>query len=137
MSNTWQAHRDGHYIPLGRVKGGYNLWEPLVDRQTGFGHDGSYAGRLHKSKSPILGPAAHSDWVCGADSTMIGCAFRSSVLTGSALGSIRSPTRVRSSNLPKIILPAVVCSTEVTAISTFLPISLRALSTTTMVPSSR
>lgn len=43
----------------------------------------------------------------------------------------------RSSNLPKIILPAVVCNTEVTDTSMFLPIILRALSTTTMVPSSR
>ena len=43
----------------------------------------------------------------------------------------------RSSNLPKIILPAVVYRTEVTEISTVLPIILRALSTTTMVPSSR
>ncbi len=40
-------------------------------------------------------------------------------------------------NLPKIILPAVVCSTLVTWISMFLPIMRRALSTTTMVPSSR
>ena len=43
----------------------------------------------------------------------------------------------RSSNLPNIILPAVVWRTEVTEISTVLPIILRALSTTTMVPSSR
>ena len=43
----------------------------------------------------------------------------------------------RSSHLPKIILPAVVCSTEVTETSMVLPIILRALSTTTMVPSSR
>src|SRR5213075_1376362 len=41
----------------------------------------------------------------------------------------------RSSHLPKIILPAVVCNTEVTAMSTVLPIILRALSTTTIVPS--
>src|SRR5664280_699641 len=44
---------------------------------------------------------------------------------------------LRSSNLPKIIFPAVVWSTDVTEISMFLPIILRALSTTTMVPSSR
>jgi hypothetical protein len=38
---------------------------------------------------------------------------------------------------PKIILPAVVCSTLVTTMSMVLPMSLRALSTTTIVPSSR
>jgi len=37
-------------------------------------------------------------------------------------------------HLPKINFPAVVCNTEVTAMSTVLPIILRALSTTTMVP---
>src|SRR5262245_31521607 len=42
-----------------------------------------------------------------------------------------------SSTRPKIILPAVVCRTLVTTISTFFPISRRALSTTTIVPSSR
>src|ERR1035437_9964347 len=43
----------------------------------------------------------------------------------------------RSSNLPKIIFPAVVWSTLVTAISMVLEIIFLALSTTTMVPSSR
>src|SRR5271166_4338850 len=43
----------------------------------------------------------------------------------------------RSSHLPKIILPAVVCRTEVTDMSMVLPIILRALSMTTMVPSSK
>ena len=38
---------------------------------------------------------------------------------------------------PKIIFPAVVCSTLVTTMSMFLLIIRRALSTTTMVPSSR
>ena len=38
---------------------------------------------------------------------------------------------------PKIILPAVVCSTLVTTTSMVLPIIDRALSTTTIVPSSR
>src|SRR5262249_9425226 len=37
----------------------------------------------------------------------------------------------------KIMRPAVVCRTLVTATSTFFPTYLRALSTTTMVPSSR
>jgi len=37
----------------------------------------------------------------------------------------------------RIILPAVVCSTLVTSGRPFLPISFRAFSTTTMVPSSR
>ena len=85
----------------------------------------------------VVRAIAYSDCVCGVVSTMIGCDFRVSGLPLSALGSIRSPTRARSSNLPKIIYPQVVCNTEVTAMSTFLPISLRALSTTTMVPSSR
>ena len=46
---------------------------------------------------------------------------------------------VRPSSLkrPKIILPAVVCKTLVTDTSTFFPIIRRALSTTTIVPSSR
>ena len=39
--------------------------------------------------------------------------------------------------LPKIIFPAVVWRTLVTVTSTFFPRSFRALSTTTMVPSSR
>src|SRR5947209_208727 len=43
----------------------------------------------------------------------------------------------RSSHLPNIIFPAVVCSTDVTDTSIVLPIIFRALSTTTMVPSSR
>src|SRR5712692_4267717 len=38
---------------------------------------------------------------------------------------------------PKIILPAVVCSTLVTTMSIVLLIIFRALSTTTIVPSSR
>ncbi len=42
-----------------------------------------------------------------------------------------------SMNRPKIIFPAVVCSTLVTTTSMVLPIILRALSTTTIVPSSR
>src|SRR6266496_1506081 len=50
-------------------------------------------------------------------------------------GSLLAPER--SSHLPKIIFPAVVCRTEVTETSMVLPIILRALSTTTMVPSSR
>ncbi len=44
---------------------------------------------------------------------------------------------MRSSNLPKIILPAVVCSTLVTEMSMVFEIIFLALSTTTMVPSSR
>ena len=48
-----------------------------------------------------------------------------------------SVVRPFSSILPKIILPLAVCSTLVTEMSTDLPIILRALSTTTMVPSSR
>src|SRR5205085_5112500 len=45
--------------------------------------------------------------------------------------------RPSSLKRPKIILPAVVCNTLVTDTSMFLPIMRRALSTTTMVPSSR
>src|ERR1017187_7512277 len=45
--------------------------------------------------------------------------------------------KARSSHLPKIIFPAVVCRTDVTETSIVFPIILRALSTTTMVPSSR
>src|ERR1700722_13889358 len=47
------------------------------------------------------------------------------------------PYADRSSHLPKIIFPAVVCNTDVTDTSMVLPIIFRALSTTTMVPSSR
>src|ERR1700733_10162211 len=47
------------------------------------------------------------------------------------------PYAERSSHLPKIIFPAVVCNTDVTDTSIVLPIIFRALSTTTMVPSSR
>jgi len=58
--------------------------------------------------------------------------------TGAGVGTFESCRfTARSSHLPKIILPAVVCSTEVTEMSMVLPIILRALSTTTMVPSSR
>ncbi len=52
-------------------------------------------------------------------------------------GSGRGMDIPRSSNLPKIIFPAVVCRTEVTEMSIVFPIILRALSTTTIVPSSR
>src|SRR5689334_5070709 len=45
--------------------------------------------------------------------------------------------RPSSLKRPKIILPAVVCKTLVTDTSIFLPIMRRALSTTTIVPSSR
>ncbi len=48
-----------------------------------------------------------------------------------------SGLRVKSSSLPKIILPDAVCKTLVTVISTARPIMRRAWSTTTMVPSSR
>ena len=70
-----------------------------------------------------------------------GCGFLGSALAAPATaatggrGSGREATR--SSHLPKIIFPAVVCSTLVTEMSTVLPIILRALSTTTIVPSSR
>ena len=43
----------------------------------------------------------------------------------------------RSSYLPKIIFPAVVCKTLVTEMSMVLEIIFLALSTTTMVPSSK
>src|SRR6202021_2271395 len=61
---------------------------------------------------------------------------------GTASGAVTTPLLswrplARSSHLPKIILPAVVCRTEVTEMSIVLPIILRALSITTMVPSSR
>src|SRR5258708_28132017 len=61
------------------------------------------------------------------------------VTTGRATGcaALEREYAARSSHLPKIIFPAVVCSTEVTDTSIVLPIILRALSTTTMVPSSR
>ena len=45
--------------------------------------------------------------------------------------------RSRSSYLPKIILPAVVCKTLVTEMSMVFEIIFLALSTTTIVPSSR
>src|SRR5579863_1496296 len=48
-----------------------------------------------------------------------------------------SAGRCRSSYLPKIMRPAVVWSTLVTAMSMVFEIILRALSTTTIVPSSR
>src|SRR5271165_3148697 len=63
-----------------------------------------------------------------------GAGFRNSGRGSTGRGGI---TTARSSNLPNIILPAVVCNTEVTEMSMFLPIILRALSTTTIVPSSR
>src|SRR4030095_9149198 len=49
-------------------------------------------------------------------------------------GALGRPSSLKR---PKIILPAVVCNTLVTDTSTFLPIIRRALSTTTIVPSSR
>src|SRR5712692_7761264 len=49
-------------------------------------------------------------------------------------GALGRPSSLKR---PKIILPAVVCKTLVTDTSTFLPIIRRALSTTTIVPSSR
>src|ERR1700736_2541518 len=83
-------------------------------------------------------------------STIIGCGFLGSALgaggtadtegtTGTPFTAARESLRlpVRSSHLPKIILPAVVCSTDVTEMSMVLPIIFLALSTTTMVPSSR
>src|SRR5690348_9010071 len=81
-------------------------------------------------RSYSLGTSANTAWGLrgGSGGRALGC-------SAAALASARAAPR--SSNFPKIILPAVVCSTEVTEISTFLPIILRALSTTTMVPSSR
>src|ERR1019366_9051802 len=63
-----------------------------------------------------------------------GAGFRTSFRGSTGRGGRMA---ARSSNFPKIILPAVVCNTDVTEMSMFLPIILRALSTTTMVPSSR
>src|SRR6202142_3627802 len=76
-------------------------------------------------------------------STATGAAFLGSPLGIAAavvtttVGRASLRAMARSSHLPKIILPAVVCSTDVTEISMVLPIIFRALSTTTMVPSSR
>ena len=80
-------------------------------------------------------------------STINGCAFLSSAfveLLRAAVGVAALTARttsargipVRSSHLPKIIFPAVVCNTDVTETSIVFPIILRALSTTTIVPSS-
>src|SRR5258706_8205110 len=57
-------------------------------------------------------------------------------LSGSA-PSLLCTECTRSSKRPKIIFPAVVCRTLVTAMSMVFEIIFRALSTTTMVPSSR
>src|SRR5512146_880473 len=74
------------------------------------------AGAKPRLLQPGLGKLPYSGSACGADSTTMACVF---LISG--LASCRSTGRWRSSNLPKIIFPAVVCRTEVTAISTFLP----------------
>ena len=68
----------------------------------------------------MTGGSPYSDSTCGADSTTMARDFLGSDLPPSDLPSSRSTGRWRSSNSPKIILPAVVCKTEVTAMSTFL-----------------
>src|ERR1039458_6712139 len=83
-------------------------------------------------------PAQHYSGLCVSGTTTAGTGGHATFLK-SGRGSMgrAGALMLRSSNLPKIIFPAVVCSTDVTEISMFLPIILRALSTTTMVPSSR
>src|SRR5713101_4263275 len=96
-----------------------------------------------------LMPGLHPDLVCAIGairggrflysagrSAATGWVVRVAVVSGARTGSGRELAvwPGRSSNLPKIILPAVVCSTEVTEMYTVLPIILRALSTTTIVP---
>ena len=57
--------------------------------------------------------------------------------SGTGTGTACREYAPRSSHFPKIIFPAVVCSTDVTDTSMVFPIIFRALSTTTIVPSSR
>src|SRR6188508_593815 len=57
--------------------------------------------------------------------------------TGAGADAIGAGAPGASMKRPKIIFPAVVCSTLVTTMSMFLLIIRRALSTTTIVPSSR
>jgi len=79
--------------------------------------------------------------VPGRSATAAGAGFFASaggIATGvRTRGSERCTLPLRSSHLPKIIFPAVVYNTDVTETSMVFPIILRALSTTTMVPSSR
>src|SRR5580698_540273 len=88
---------------------------------------------------------------CGEKTVSYGPGFVSTALLGSGAGGLGIGTggaatgtgtacreyEARSSHLPKIIFPAVVCKTDVTETSIVLPIIFRALSTTTIVPSSR
>src|ERR1019366_10762226 len=88
---------------------------------------GQYDGDFHVFYDSIV--------VFSGGTPVMGCG--SLLRTGRSCFSIGSAVCVRSSNLPKIIFPAVVCSTLVTEISMVLEIIFLALSTTTIVPSSR
>src|ERR1017187_1008412 len=121
--------------------------------QTGCGDDDDY---FHKGKCSLnagrdfiqiarrkTGSPAHkqdsrmefySDLGMSGTTAGPGAGFRTSFRGSTGRGGRMA---ARSSNFPKIILPAVVCNPDVTEMSMFLPIILRALSTTTMVPSSR
>src|ERR1019366_537933 len=88
---------------------------------------GQYDGDFHVFYDSIV--------VFSGGALVMGCG--SLLRTGRSCFSSGSATCIRSSNLPKIIFPAVVCSTLVTEISIVLEIIFLALSTTTMVPSSR
>src|SRR5687767_12481145 len=79
-------------------------------------------------------PAAAADGgICGRGRRLIS---PSACTTGTGAGAPCAAI-AGSMKRPKIILPAVVCSTLVTTTSMVRPIILRALSTTTIVPSSR
>src|SRR5688572_13367996 len=90
------------------------------------GPDGQREPRVVKGYFP---PAAAADGgICGRGRPSAGAA------AGALTPCAADPDSMKR---PKIILPAVVCSTLVTTTSIVFPIAFRALSTTTIVPSSR
>src|SRR5205807_5159807 len=88
---------------------------------------GQYHGHFHVLYDSIV--------VFSGPTLVMGCG--SLLRTGRSCRSGGAAECCRSSNLPKIIFPAVVWSTLVTEISMVFEIIFLALSTTTMVPSSR
>src|ERR1017187_1808199 len=103
----------------------------IVQAEGGCGKSGtSTRGPLYSTARSMANGAI---FFGASEVSPVGAVTGGTVTGGVDIGFESWRLPLRSSHLPKIILPAVVCRTEVTEISMVLPIILRALSTTTMV----
>src|SRR5712691_8568351 len=92
-------------------------------------NDGDFHGRVYDCNPGTAYEPVPVTGICSRSGRSFSCAPWS--LPGSAGCTAVWTAWIRSSKRPKIIFPAVVCSTLVTAMSMVFEIILRALSTTT------